>query len=83
MHAFMRHAYVHSYKHLFMHIFGICAFMQTCIHANMIAHVHTFTSMCAHMRAPVHVVMPAYIVNMHDEKDVMSGVMREREREQA
>ena len=30
------------------------------------------------MRASVHAVMPAY---MHDERDVMSGVMRERERE--
>ena len=33
--------------------------------------------MHAHMRASVHAVMPTY---MHDERDVMSGVMRERER---
>ena len=30
------------------------------------------------MRASVHAVMPTY---MHDERDVMSGVMRERESE--
>ena len=67
-----------SCKHLFMHMFGICAFMQTCIHANMLAYVHKFTSMHAHMRASVHAVMPTY---MHDERDVMFGVMRERESE--
>ena len=54
----------------------IHANMQTCKHANMLAYVHKFTSMHAHMRASVHAFMPAY---MHDERDVMSGVMRERE----
>ena len=54
--------------------------MHSCIHANMLAYVHKFTSMHAHMRASVHAVMPTY---MHDERDVMSGVMGERERERA
>jgi hypothetical protein len=62
------YTYVHSCKHANMH---------SCIHANMLAYVHKFTSMHAHMRASVHAVMPTY---MHDERDVMSGVMRERER---
>jgi hypothetical protein len=48
------------------------------MYANMLAYMHKFTSMHAHMCASVHAVMPAY---MHDERDVMSGVMRERERE--
>ena len=68
IHSCICSAYVHSCKH---------AYMQSCIHANMLAYVHKFTSMHAHMRASVHAVMPAY---MHDERDVMSGVMRERER---
>jgi hypothetical protein len=41
--------------------------------------MHTFTSMYVHMRAPVHAVMPAYM----NDRDVMSGVMKERERERA
>ena len=72
--AFMQtciHAYV---RHIHM---CIHANMHSCIHANMLAYVHKFTSMHAHMRASVHAVMPTY---MHDERDLMSGVMRERER---
>ena len=57
-------------------MFGIYAFMQTCIRANMLAYVHTFTSMNVHMHASVHAVMSAY---MHGKRDMMSGVMREQE----
>jgi len=44
----------------------------------MLAYMHTFTSMHAHMRESVHAVMPACT---HDERDVMFGVMTERKSE--
>ena len=42
----------------------------------MLAYMHTFTNMHVHMHASLHAVMPAY---MHDNRDVMPGVMREIE----
>ena len=71
--AFMQ-TFIHAYvRHMCIH-----ANMHSCIYANMLAYVYKFTGMQAHMRASAHAAMLAY---MYDEIDVMSGVLRERERE--
>ena len=88
MHSFMRHAYVHSCKHSFMHMFGICAFMQTCIHVNMHSCKHAFMQTCLHtcinlqvcMRTCVHLYMqPCLHTCMM--REIWCLVWWERERE--
>ena len=63
---------IHANMHLCIHAYV----RETCIHATMLAYVHKFTSMHSHMRASVHTAMPAYKL---DERDVLSGVMGEKE----
>ena len=75
--ACMHSGIMHMCMHANMHVVGIGAFMQTrihatCIYAIVLAYVHLFTSMHAHIRVPADAGMPAY---MHDQVDVPSGVI--------
>ena len=94
MHACMHSCFMHMCIHAKIHsynMFGLDV-RHMCIHAKMHSYKHAFMQTCLHtcinlqvcMRTCVHLYiytgMPAY---MHDERDVMSGVMRERERERA